>query len=148
MLTRRTFIQGAGALAAGAATGGIALQKPEIKEHGLVEIRFCLFDKDPIVVKTMIFSDEQRDVFGIRVLGERGACDMSLAELRLSSVKAALADPGRIQRCLMHTWSAEGKEDKGLLDLVAKDGNLLVAGSGELEKGPVWMSLADVQRVL
>lgn len=149
MLTRRTFIQSAGALAVGAVAGGIALLESEIKEYGLVEIRFWLFAKEPIVIKSTIFSDERRDVFGVRLLGERGSDDLRLAELRLSAVKAALAVPGRIQKSSMTGWNAQdGKKREGFLDLVAKDGNLVAAGPGQLEKAPIWMSLADVRQVL
>jgi len=149
MLTRRTFIQSTGVLAAGATVGGIAFPKREFKEHGPVEIRFCLFDKDPIVIKSTIFSDERRDVFGIRVQGERGPSDVRLFELRLSATKAAVAVPGRvIQKCTATAWNEEGRKEEEFLDLVAKGGNLMFAGVGRIEKEPVWMSLADVQRVL
>jgi hypothetical protein len=148
-MTRRTFIQSAGALAAGAAAGGIAFAEHKIKEHGLVEIRAWFFTKDPIVIKSTIFSDERRGVFGIRLLGERGPCDARLAELRLSAVKAAVAVPGRVQKCAATTWNREGRKEEGsLLDLVARGGNLVVAGAGQLEKAPTWMSLADVRQVL
>lgn len=149
MLTRRTFIQNAGALAAGAAAGGIAFPEHEIKEHGLVEIRAWFFSKDPIVVKSTIYSDERRDVFGVRILGERGPSDLRLAELSLSAVKAAISAPERIQKCAMTGWNAEnGKLEEGFLDLVAKGGNLVVAGPGQLKRTPVWMSLADVCQIL
>lgn len=148
MLTRRTFIQSAGVLGAGVATGAIGRTKPEIREHGIVEIRFMFLAKEPVVVKSTIFSDEQRGVFGVRLLGERGARDMRLAEIPLSAVKDAVAVPGRISRCAMTGWAGEGAKDSGLLDLVAKDGNLVVSGRGHLNDEPVWMSLDDVRQVL
>lgn len=148
MLTRRTFIQGAGALAAGAVAGGIALQKPEIKEHGLVEIRFWLFDKDPVVIKSTIFSDERRDVFGVRLLGERGPGDLRLAELRLPAVKVVIAAPERVKICTGTMWNEESEKEEMFLNLVARGGNLVIALAGQLDKASVWMSLADVRRVL
>jgi hypothetical protein len=147
-MTRRTFIQSAGALAARAAAGGTVLPEHEIKEHGLVEIRAWFFAKDPIIIKSTIFSDERRGVFGVRLLGRRGPCDARLAEMRLSAVKAAVAVPGRVQKCAITTWNGEGRKEEGFLDLVARDGNLVVAGTGQIEKAPVWMSLADVRQVL
>lgn len=152
MLTRRTFIQGAGALAAGAAAGGIALPESEIKEHGLVELRAWFFSKNPIVVKATIFSDERRDVFGIRILGERGTRDTRFAEIRLADVRASVAAPGRVSRCTATGWSEEGKKESGFVDLVAREGSFVVATPGELEKaphpGPAWLALSDVQQVL
>lgn len=147
-MTRRTFIQSAGALAAGAAAGGIVFPKHEIKEHGLVEIRALFFTKDPIIIKSTIFSDERQGVFGVRLLGERGPCDTRLAELRLSAVKAAVAVPGRVQKCAATMWNGEGKKEKGFLDLVTRGGNLMFANAGQLEEAPAWMSLADVRQVL
>jgi hypothetical protein len=147
MLTRRTFIQSAGALAVGATAGGIAFTKPEIKEHGIVEIRFRFFTNEPIVVKSTIFSDEQRGVFGIRFLGERGPLDVRLTELRLADVKGALAAAGRIRKCGITTWNGEGKREKVLLELMTKGGNLLLAAPGQLDD-PAWMDLADVRQVL
>ncbi len=147
MLTRRTFIQSTAALAAGAAAGGIAFSEYEIKEHGLVDIRASFFGK-PIVIKSTIFSDELRDVFGVRLMGEHGPSDARLAELRLSAVKAALAVPGRIQKSSMTAWNAErGTKEEGFLDLVAKDGDLMIALPGRLENEPAWMSLVDVRQI-
>jgi hypothetical protein len=146
MLTRRTFIQSAGALAAGAAAG-VALPEPKVKEHGLVELRARLFN-DLVVVRSTIFADERRDVFGIRFLGERGPRDVRLVELQLSAVAVATAVPETICECPYVAWTYQGEKEGGLLDLMGKDGNLLIAGPGQIKTIPFWMSLADVRRVL
>jgi hypothetical protein len=150
-MTRRAFIQSAGALAAGAAAGGIAFPEHEIKEHGLVEIRAWFFGKDPIVLKSTIFSDARRDVFGVRLLG-MGKLDTRFAEIGLADVKAAVDVPGRITRCTMTGWNGEGKKETGFMDLIVREGSLVIATPGELEKsprpGPAWLALSDVRQVL
>lgn len=151
MLTRRTFIQSAGAMAAGAAAGGIAFPERGIKEHGLVEIRAWFFGTDPIVLKSTIFSDDRRDVFGVRILG-MGRLDTCFAEFRLADVKAAVAVPGRISRCAITGWNGEGRKESGFQDLIVREGNLVVALPGQLEltppPGPAWIALSDVRQVL
>lgn len=148
MLTRRTFIQSTGALAA-AAAGGMAITNSEIKEHGIVEIRFRFLAKDPHVVKSTIFSDERRGVFGVRVLGKREPGDARLAELRLTDVRDTVAVPGRVRKGALAVWNCDGRKEEGFLHLLAMDGNLMFAVPGvDISETPVWMSLADVQQVL
>jgi hypothetical protein len=152
MLTRRAFVQSAGVLAAGMA-GGVAVPANEIKEHGLVELRAWFFAKDPIRLKATLFSDARRDVFGVRVLGERESNDVRLAELCLSTVKEVVAIPGRVRKCAMTGWHAgDGKKEEGFLDLISREGKLVFAILGQLDQsprpGPAWLSLSDVREVL
>ncbi len=144
MLTRRTFMVSAGAVVAATGTTGITVLKPEITEHGLVDIRFS---EKPTVIKAAIFSDKRRDVFGIRILEKRGPSDIRLAELPLSVVRAVVGVPGPSARCSLTTWTPDGKKEE-LLDLKVKDTDLMLASVGQLETSPVWMALADVKRVL
>lgn len=135
----------AGVLAAGVA-GGVAFPA-EIKEHGLVELRAWFFVKDPVVLKSTIFADNGRDVFGVRILTEPG---LRLAELPLSTIKAVVASPGRVEKCLMTAWDDERKE--GLMEVVSRDGKLVFAIPGQLDQtprpGPAWLDLSDVRQVL
>lgn len=149
MLTRRTFMHSAGVLAAGMA-GGVA-SPAEIKEHGVAELRAWFFAKDPIVLKTTIFSDERRDVFGVRILGERGSHGFRLAELPLPTIKEAVSTPGWVRKCLMIGWDG-GERKEGLMEVVSREGKLVFGIPGDLDKsprpGPAWLDLSDVRQVL
>jgi hypothetical protein len=146
MLTRRTFLEKTGTLALGTVAGA-SIRKNEIKEHGLVEIRMKLFGYHLIAVKSTIFADEDRDVFGIRILGKRGPSDARLVETELSAVIKAVAFPGHIWTSRAVCWSESGQREEWALELVVKNGNLLIAQPGFLEEAPQ-MDLADVQEVI
>ncbi len=146
MLTRRTFIRNAGTMAA-AATIGITAPESEIKEHGIVDIQADIFG-EPIIMKATIFSNGPRDIFGIRFLGERGSCDLRLAELPLSAVRETLATPGRPMRCVARTWTGNGTKQEVPLDLMADATKLSITDAGKLKDAPPWISLSDIRRVL
>lgn len=148
MLTRRTFIKSTGTLAAAAASG-MALTESGIKEHGIVEIRFRFLAKDPCVVKSTIFTDERRGIFGIRILGNNDPGDARLGEFRLSDIRETVAAPGHVRKGNCAVWDCNGRKKEEALHLLAMDGNLMFAVPGvDIIETPVWMSLADVQRVL
>lgn len=144
-MNRRTFIGSTAVLAAGAAIGSVDFKG--IKEHGPVEIRMYFFVKEPIVIKGALFSDEQRDVFGVRVFDEKG--ETAVAEMRLLDVKEALAE--QTVRRLKVTMKnvTDGKREEGSVSIVAKDGNFtfLMDEIGK-DPSPIWLKLADVRRVL
>jgi hypothetical protein len=148
MLSRRNFIQGTVTLAAGTAVGDIAFPEREIKEHGIVEIRFKFLSCKPIVVPSTIFSDERRGVFGMRLLDKREPGDVRLAEFCLADVIGAVAAPGRVRKCAVTAWKGNGMKENSFLDLMVKDGNLMFAALGQIEESPPWMSMVDVRQVL
>jgi len=144
-MTRRRFIQGTTAIAAGAAVG-LAASKG-IRKHGPVEIRTFFLSPDPLVIQGALYADERRDVFGIRAF-DKGR-EAIRAELRLSSVRKAVASSDRI-RCHVTTWDGEGRIQEGDVNLVAKDDEnltFLVDDRGRAPH-PIWMGLTDVRRVL
>jgi hypothetical protein len=138
--SRRDFIMGTAAIAAGAAVGLTALKG--IRTHSPVEIRTFLFTTDPIVIQSSLYADDRRDVFGIRTFDNgKEACRV---EVQLSTVRKSVASSGMTARCHFTTLDEEGD-----VSLVAKDGNLtFLFDEPGRPPSPVWMSLADVQRVL
>lgn len=144
-MNRRAFIGSSAAIAAGAAVGLTASQ--DIRRYGPVEVRTYFLSKDPVVIQGAIFSDERRDAFRFSILheGKEAAC----AELRLSNVRAAVASPSKTTRCHVTTWNKNGYIDEDDVNLIAKDGNLTVLVDEPVgPPSPIWISLADVQRVL
>lgn len=144
-MKRRDFIRSTATLAAGAAVGEMIWKG--IKEHGPVEIRTYFFSKDPIVIKGALFSDEHRNVFGVRIFDKNG--ETAVAEMPLSAVKDALSEgtAGRVKVAMAHV--IDGKRKAGFVDIIVKDGNFtfLIAEPGH-DPLPVWLKLADVQRVV
>lgn len=147
MLTRRTFIQGGGALAAGAVASGTSFLESEIKEHGIVKIRFQFYPGKARIVKSTIFSDGQRGVFGIRLLGELELHETRLVEMPISDAKDVAASSGKVWMVPTTVWAEDGKKEETSVGMVVKDGNLMFASeNGEVL--PIWMSLSDVRQVL
>jgi hypothetical protein len=153
-MTRRTFIRGTAAIAAGAAAGltiprlGLANSKG-IREYAPVEIRTFFLGPDPIVIQSAIYADDRRDVFGIRVF-EKGE-EFCRAEIGLSIVKRVVASPFKTILCGIFTRNEHGKTEKLYVDLLSEDGCLTFYLRDERNKRsdkPVWMSLTDVRRVL
>jgi hypothetical protein len=143
-MTRRKFIQGTTAIAAGAAVG-LTVSKG-IREHAPVEIRTFFLSDDPVVVQGALYADDRRDVFGIRAFDQ--GKEMARGEFQLSSVREVVASPARIARCHF-TIREHGRTREGDLNLVAKDGNLtLLVDEPGRPPSPIWMGLADVRRVL
>lgn len=131
MLTRRTFVQGAGVLAAGAATGGIATAEP-VKELGLF-----ISSKIGTVSLGYIFADEPANIFGIRFHGDRPAFTTTLIELPLSTVKCALKNQGQIMSDKATIQRRAAGPLEVFVDIRAKDWDLAVAMLGQLELAPI-----------
>jgi hypothetical protein len=146
MLTRRTFIQGAGVLAAGTAVGGMIFKGT--KEHGPIGIRMFFFGKEPIVIDGDLLSDELRDVFRIRSF-DKGDL-MATAELKLSEVKKAVATPGKTVRMEVAMQSERGIVENGFISVVARGETLTFLIDEKIgpDPSPVWIMLEDVRRVL
>jgi hypothetical protein len=144
-MTRRKFIHGTTAIAAGAAVGLTAFKS--IRTYAPMEIRTFFLSDDPLVIQGALYADDRRDVFGIRTF-DKGR-EAVRAELRLSIVRETVAFPSRMARCHVTTWDQKGRIQEGDVSLVAKDGNLtfLVDERGR-SPHPIWMSLTDARRVL
>lgn len=144
-MTRRAFIGSTAAVAAGAAVGLTASKG--FREHGPVKIQFDFFG--PVVIEGRIFSDERRNIFGVRTF-DKGK-EMGRFELRLSNVKEIVASPSKTARLLIRGRNKDGKiEGECWTSVIAADGNLTFLVEEELGKhpSPIWMPLVDVQRVL
>jgi hypothetical protein len=150
-MTRRTFIRGTAAIAAGAAAGltipkiGQADSKG-IREYAPVKVWTRFLGPESIVIQGAIYADDRRDVFGIRVF-DKGE-EFSRAELPFSVVKDVMASPKRIT-CRVSARNEHGKIERFIVNMFAHNGNLvLLILEQNHSSTPVWMSLADVQRVL
>lgn len=142
--TRRTFLQSTAALVGGAAVG--LTTSRGFREHGPVEVRTLLFSEDPIVMKARLFSDEFMNVFGIRVIPDKKEV---LVEFPLSTIKEVVASPSRTARCTIRVRDTNGTTtDRMPVSVVAKVHDLKIMMGVGKDALPVWMALADVQRVL
>lgn len=140
-VTRRNFIQGATVLAAGAAVGIPAYRG--LKEHGPIDLRMYIFSKDPIIIKVMAFSDEKKDLFGIRAFGHK-------VEMRmlLSKVKKVM-EP----RFFAVSGAAEFEAEDGVIErramIISRNGDdITFHAADSMESAPLWVKISDVQRVL
>lgn len=143
-LNRRSFIQAATVLAAGAAVGFPAYKG--MKEHGPVDLRMYFFSNKPFVLKVGLLSDEAKDLFEIRVL----PCDLNdkpgVARLSLSKVRAIVACRG-LEILKMECKTSDGEVEQRQTLLTVAHGDLILRDAGA-EGAPFWLSLEDVRRVL
>lgn len=144
-VTRRAFIGNTAAIA-GAAVLGIEAARA-VLEHGPVEIQMYFFTKDPVVIKGSVFSDERRDVFGVRAFVEPGkepTMEVSLSAMR----KAVEARPSRSTVTPLFV-NEERENSQFPLAMTVENGKVsfLFENPGH-EPSPVWLQLSDVQRVL
>jgi hypothetical protein len=122
-----------------------------IKEHGIVDVHAWSWDE--IILKSTIFSDRKRNVFGIRVLGQPGTEDKNLAELPLVDVEAAVATPEHFRKCAATRWTQDGEKKEGAFEIIVKGENFAMGQQGAFNKwcrppGPTWILLSDVLKVL
>ena len=150
-MTRRTFIRGTAAIAAGAAAGltiprlGLADSK-SLREYAPVEVRTYFLGPDPLVIQGAIYADDRRDVLGIRVF-DKGK-EFGWVKIRLSIVKEVVASSKMIT-CRVFARNEHGKIEEFNVDLSEHNGNIvLLIHEQNRSRTPVWMSLADVRRVL
>lgn len=150
-ISRRTFIRGAVSIAAGAAAGltvpglGLAASKG-IREYAPVEIGTYFLSTDPIIIQGAIYADDRQDVFGIRVF-DKGE-EFGRAELRLSTVKE-IAASFKMVACRVIAQNEHGKTERFNVGISVRGGNLLIHCREQNHSStPLWVSLADVRRVL
>lgn len=143
-VTRRNFIQGATALAAGAAVG---IPASKTLEHSPVDLRMYFLPSKPFTLKVGLRSDESKDLFMIQVLPFDKNDKPGVAHLSLSKVRAIVDSRSPSGLLKMEFKSAEGEtEPREVLISVAR-GDFLIQDGG-MEGAPFAMPLADVQRVL
>jgi len=141
-VTRRRFIQGTAAIAAGAAAGLMAHKG--FREYGPVDMRIYLLSMAPDIIKSLLFSDERRDIFGIRVLDEHG--DAVRAEMPLSRIREILVSVPSRGTCPVTIHYRGGRTERESVVVAAKSEKFTMRVHSDLT--PVWLWLSDVQRVL
>lgn len=139
-LNRRGFIQGATVLAAGAAIGVPAYKG--LKEYGPIDLRMYLFFKEPITSKVVIFSDYNKDLFGIRAFGHKVEMRMSLSEVK------KLTDSRLVSRGVIATIEAEDGVIERMPVIIARSEGNFTFWVLDSESAHFWVKMADIQRVL
>lgn len=138
-------MEGVTALAAGVAVGLPAYEG--LREYGPVNLWMHFFSKCPIVIKSSLFSDENKDLFGIRVFFDRTNKQSGEARLPLSRIRDLAAS-----RIPAATFKAECQYSDGnvashnILAIII-EGHLILKEDDQ-EGAPFWLKMEDVQRVL
>src|SRR5262245_59426139 len=125
-MKRRTFLESAAALAAGAAVG---IPIRQVKAHAPVQISFELFPGSLITANTVILTDEARDLFRICVIGETDLLGRSRqieatwTEMSLGWIRKVVKESPRsiTSEIAFHTPAEEGRIQ---LDAAARNGRL------------------------
>lgn len=148
-IDRRSFLRQGGTLAAGAALGALGTVGVQngLRRYGPVTLRTpFLFCKDPLALKSEIYSDERRDRFGIRVF-ETDEKVTGTMEVFLSALRETLRTGKRQTICFC---AATGqKVDLMRLTIIAngKTVTFLVKFEGN-DSHPFWMNRADILKVV
>lgn len=143
-VTRRNFIQGATALAAGAAVG---IPSSKIAEYSPVDLRMYFLPRKPFILKVGLYSDESKDLFGVRVLPFDKNDKPGVGHLSLSKVRAIVDSRSPSGLLKMEFKSAEGETELREVLISVARGDFLIQDGG-MEGAPFAMPLEDVRRVL
>jgi hypothetical protein len=139
-MTRRSFIGGAAALAAGAA-GGVSAA-PAVRRLGPVRMSTFIDAGEPFTIPAWLFADERAGKFGLdATIGQAVRVEFPLAGIR-----AIVASPSSAGRC---GAIVRAKEGTILLPsmLVANEGRHLAFRAAE-GTVPVRLLISDVQGVI
>lgn len=139
-VNRRTFVEGATAMAAAAALGAVASEG--VRRHGPVRIQTYLLTKDPIVMGGSLLADGRRDLFRIYARVEPKAppviVEMSLRNMR----KAVEIGSGRLLITVKNPHETTWLASIGVM--VDQKNVTFLFGKGD----PVWLPLSDVKKVI
>lgn len=145
-LTRRGFIGGTAAAAAGVALGVWA--EKGVQRHGPVELRTYFLSNEPIVIPCDLWADEKRDIFGIHAFVEPGVDP--IVQISLSAMKRAIeAGSARSKVILLVTDGQRRRTSRVPLAMTVENRKVtFLIEEGEGHVTPVWLDLPDVRRVL
>lgn len=146
MITRRVFIGGSTALAAGTALGIV----PNIRKTAPTTISVLLFRPEPALIPAQVFSEDDR--FGIHVGGvalAAGPGEGTTIVLPLRDVQSAVAAGGckvrQVQAEVRKLYNLQVEREELTVNLeVLRGGTFKVTG----QSGAFWMPLKDVESVL
>lgn len=141
MVTRRAFIGGSAAVAAGAALG---VQSDKVVR---TKLGMYFFGPEPLMFDARLSTDPFTDLLSVEVLHEESRV---LAQLPVAAVKRALAAPGAAASADVRIWR-DGilgqRFDEDQIEVIVQKGLLSLRGRGE-EAAPAWLPLEDVRRAL
>ena len=144
-VSRRTFLQGATMLAAGAAAGIPASEG--LREYGPVDLRMHFFTKDHVVIKGAIFSDAKNDLFGIRVFFGKSNEQTGEVRMPLSKIRHLTSSKMPAATFKAECQYADGAvESYNLCGVIIKDD--LILKEAEHDGAPLRLKMEDVERVL
>jgi hypothetical protein len=141
MVTRRAFIGGSAAVAAG------AVLRIGSDKTVRTTLAMYFFGPEPIMFDARLRTDPFSDLLVMEVLHEKGHVT---AHLPLAAVKRALSEPGVPQRGEVRIWR------DGILGQSVEESQIEICVQKELltikcpgdEPAPVWLPLGDVERAL
>lgn len=145
-LTRRTFIGGAGVIAVGTALGISAMKG--IRRHGPVKLWMHFLSKEPTALPAELFSDERRDIFGIRVFCDKGE-QTGLGEMPLGQLRRIVDTSEQHSKVICLLVGEHGDRSRIPLAVTTENGKItfLMYEIGR-SPAPIWLALSDAQRVL
>ena len=145
-LNRRTFIGGAGVIAVGTALGISAMKG--IRRHGPVKLWMHFLSKEPTAIQAELFSDEKRDIFGIRVFCDKGE-QSGLAEMPLGQMRRIVDTSERHSKVICLLVGEHGDSSRIPVAVTTEQDKLtfLMEEKGQ-KPSPIWLSLSDAKRVL
>lgn len=144
-LTRRAFIRTTGTLAAGAAAGVMASRG--LREYGPVELRTYFLSQNPIVIRSMLFSRESLDEFGVHIFDDDGK-KAGTVRMSLSGMRRIIKSGSGREEVICHSEKCMRTESMRMA-VVSEQGKVsfLVDEAGN-PPTPVWLQLEDVRKVL
>lgn len=141
MVTRRAFIGGTAAVAAGAVLGIRPARTVDTK------LGMYFFGPEPLMFDARLSTDPFTDMLTVEVIHEESHV---LAQLPVAAVKRALATPGEGACADVRIWR-DGilgqRMDEDQVEVIVQKGLLSLRGPGE-EAAPAWLPLEDVRRAL
>jgi hypothetical protein len=148
MMTRRLFVEASAIAAAGMALGIKPIEG--LREHGPVDVRTKFLWKDPLLIKANLYSNEDKNIFGLRVFN--GGAEHARLEMGLEYVRLIANDQGKKFGTFLAVFDGTGQKEVHRVMLKTDSDRLTIFIEDPDRPGdesmPVWMPLRDVRRVL
>lgn len=142
MLTRRMFVQGAGALAAAASIPGFLLGEG-VREYGPVYLQTHFLSDKPIKIPVNIYVDGKGENFGMRSVQTGVSAEVPLLYLR-PVVERHWENTG----CFMTIRGEDTMEVRGVL-ITTHEGTVVFSIYERAEESVrVWLPVEDVRKLV